>query len=82
MQALALWMLVAPANPTPAASMTEAPEVDWDRAWDRQAERRGADFKLDELQDPFVAAVEAEPVAQLDVSGLKLGKLKDPFTGN
>lgn len=80
MQALALWMLVAPANPTPGASMTEAPQVDWDRAWDRQAERRGAEFKLDELQDPFV--VEAETVGQLDESGLKLGKLKDPFTGN
>ncbi len=72
-------MLVAPANPTPAASMTEAPEVDWDRAWDRQAEHRGADFKLDTLQDPFVA--EVGPVADLDESSLKLGKLKDPFAG-
>ena len=80
MQALAIWMLVAPANPTSDAPMMDAPTVDWDRAWDRHAERRGVDFKLDELQDPFV--VEAEPVSQLDESGLKLGKLKDPFTGN
>lgn len=80
MQALALWMLVAPANPTADAPMTDAPQVDWDRAWDRHAERRGVDFKLAALQDPFVASV--EPVAQTGESRFKLGKLKDPFAGN